>query len=346
MTDQRQVPPTRVAMAGFGAWGQMHARAVRAIEGAEVAAIFCHGDPSEKAAATLFPDVPRYRDYDAMLAAGGFDVACVTVPNHVHSRFAVAALDAGAHVVLEKPMGLTIDECDAVIAAARRNGRQVTLDHELRVSKQWGVVRDVVAAGDVGKVRYQNFTLFRYPFSQGSGGWRQDPARVGSWILEEMVHFYDLVLWYARENGLPSAVRAFGEPAGRGLVKNFGTLLEWRDGSTAFLTQTLQGFEHHTMLELAGTEGAVRTWWSAATARETQSAFELKVRRRGQSGAETIEVPRSGEVYELEENLRQAFIAFAEGRSPLPPEEAKASVVLCLAAEEAHATGRTITPAF
>ncbi|BBK44448.1 hypothetical protein STVA_44680 [Allostella vacuolata] len=341
MTDR-----TRVALGGFGAWGQMHARAVGAIEGAEVTAIFCHGERSEKVAAELFPDVPRFRDYGAMLAAGGFDVVSVTVPNHEHSRYAVEALDAGAHVVLEKPMGLTIDQCDAVIAAAKRNGRQVTLDHELRVSKQWGRVRDFVAAGEVGKVRYQNFTLFRYPFSQGSGGWRQDPARVGSWLLEEMVHFYDLVLWYARENGLPASVRGFGEPAARGMVRNFGTLLEWQDGSTAFLTQTLQGFEHHTMLELAGTEGAVRTWWSAATARETVSAFELKVRRRGQAAAETVEVPRSGEVYELEENLRQAFAAFREGRSPLPPEEAKASVVLCLAAEEAHATGRAVAPAF
>ena len=346
MTDRTQAARTRVAMGGFGAWGQMHARAIGAIEGAEVAAIFCHGDPSEKAAATLFPDVPRYRDYDAMLAAGGFDVVSVTVPNHVHSRYAVAALDAGAHVVLEKPMGLTLDECDAVIAAARRNGRQVTLDHELRVSHQWGAIRDIVAAGDVGQVRYQNFTLFRYPFSQGSGGWRQDPARVGSWILEEMVHFYDLVLWYARENGLPASVRAFGEPAGKGLVSNFGTLLEWQNGSTAFLTQTLAGFEHHTMLELAGTEGAVRTWWSGATARVTMSEYSLKVRRRGQADAETVSVPRSGEVFELEENLRRAFAAFREGRSPLPPEEARASVAVCLAAEEAHATGRAISPNF
>lgn len=340
------VAGTRVAMGGFGAWGQMHARAIGAIDGADVAAIFCHGERSEKAAAELFPDVPRYRDYDAMLAAGGFDVVSVTAPNHVHSRFAVAAMEAGAHVFLEKPMGLTLAECDAVIEAARRTGRQVTLDHELRVSGQWGAIRDIVAKGEVGRVRYQNFTLFRHPFRPGSGGWRHDPARVGSWILEEMVHFYDLVLWYARENGPPVQVRAFGEPAGEGLVANFGTLLEWADGSTAFLTQTLAGFEHHTMLELAGTDGAVRTWWSGSVARTLTPEYSLKVLRRGQTEAETVAIPKSGEVFELEENLRRAFAAFRENRSPLPPEEAKQSIAVCLAAEEAHASGRPVAPDF
>ena len=66
---------------------------------------------------------------------------------------------------------------------------------ELRVSKQWGAVHDMVARGDFGDLRYQHLSLFRRPFKTGSGGWRYDRARVGSWVLEELVHFIDLVLW-------------------------------------------------------------------------------------------------------------------------------------------------------
>ncbi len=81
---------TRVAIAGFGAWGQMHARAIAAIDNAEVVAIYCHGDTSEAAAIQNMPGARRYRDYDAMLRAGGIDVVNVTVPNHcprrVHNR--------------------------------------------------------------------------------------------------------------------------------------------------------------------------------------------------------------------------------------------------------------------
>lgn len=112
------------------------------------------------------------------------------------------------------------------------------------------------------------------------------------------------------------------------------------------LTQTLAGFEHHTMLELAGTDGAVRTWWSGAVARTLTPDYELKVLRRGRTEAETVAIPKSGEVFELEENLRRAFAAFGENRSPLPPEEAKQSIAVCLAAEEAHASGRPVAPMF
>jgi myo-inositol 2-dehydrogenase / D-chiro-inositol 1-dehydrogenase len=332
---------TRVAIAGFGAWGQMHARAIAAIDNAEVVAIYCHGDTSEAAATQNMPNARRYRDYEAMLRAGGFDVVNVTVPNYRHAEFTMAALEAGTHVFCEKPLGLTLAECDAVIAAEGRTGKLVALDHELRVSKQWGAVRELVANGDLGKVRYQHFSLFRHPFRQGSGGWRYDPDKVGSWILEELVHFYDLILWYAAENGTPVRVGALGNGRGGGLVDDFATTLEWADGSTAVLSQCLAGFEHHSLLEIAGTEGSVRTWWSGALDRTLTPTFELKAKRRG-GEVETVQVPLSGEVFELEENIRQAYAGFAKGVSILSPRETRASIAVCLAAEEAFRTGHAI----
>src|SRR4051794_26007735 len=76
---------SRIALAGFGAWGQMHARAIDAIDGATVVSVYCHSEASENAAAELLPAAHRFRDYAGMLAAGGFDVVDVTVPNHVHA---------------------------------------------------------------------------------------------------------------------------------------------------------------------------------------------------------------------------------------------------------------------
>jgi myo-inositol 2-dehydrogenase/D-chiro-inositol 1-dehydrogenase len=198
----------------------MHAQALATIDGAEIVSIYCHGDSSAKSAAELLPNARRFRDYAAMLAAGGFDVIDVTVPNFQHARFAVAALEAGANVFLEKPLGLTLSECEAVIEAAHRTGRRVALNHELRVSRQWGLVRELIAKGDLGRIRFQHFSLFRHPFRPGSGGWRHDPGRVGSWILEELVHFFDLVMWYAAENGLPSSVHAFSHGGNSGLTDN------------------------------------------------------------------------------------------------------------------------------
>jgi myo-inositol 2-dehydrogenase/D-chiro-inositol 1-dehydrogenase len=267
---------SRIALAGFGAWGQMHAQALATIEGAEIVSVYCHGGPSEAAASEYLPSARRFRDYSAMLAAGGFDVVDVTVPNFQHARFAVAALEADADVFLEKPLGLTLAECDAVIDASRRSGRHVALNHELRVSRQWGLVRDIVAKGELGRIRYQHFSLFRHAFRPGSGGWRHDPARVGSWILEELVHFFDLVMWYATENGMPTSVHTFSHGGNSGLTDNLQVILRWQDDSLAVLSQCLTGFEHHTLLEVAGDKGAIRTWWSGRARQDASSGVRTQ----------------------------------------------------------------------
>ncbi|MFC7397112.1 Gfo/Idh/MocA family protein [Chelatococcus sp. GCM10030263] len=337
--------PMRVALAGFGAWGQMHARAVSAIPDAELTAVFCHGDASAEVAANALPGVPVFRSYEEMLTAGGFDAVIVAVPNNLHAAFAMKALEAGAHVVLEKPLGLTLAECDAVLATADKAGRRVAVNHELRVSHQWGRVRALIAAGDLGRVTHQHFSLFRHPFRPGSGGWRRDAARVGSWMLEELVHFVDLVLWYARENGPPVRLQARASGSHgtiAGLSDTVSVLITWADGSTALVTQCLAGFQHHTLLEIAGDAGAIRTWWAGAFDRTASPEFALHVRRRDASEVETVEVPRSGEIFELKENLTRAFAGFRTGDLVMQPAEARTAVALCLAVERSIAEAESV----
>lgn len=336
-----KLPPTRIALAGFGAWGQMHARAIRAINGAEVVAVLARSPLARAAASTEIPGVRLYEDYAQMLGDDGIDVVHVVLPNDAHARAAIDALDAGKHVVLEKPLGLTLAECDAVVAASARSGRLLAVNHELRVSRQWGAVQQMVTRGDFGVVQHQHFSLFRKPFKTGAGGWRHDPARVGSWVLEELVHFIDLVLWYGAGNGLPNRVHAFGADPGQRLSDQFSVVLQWPGGEFALLNQCLNGFEHHTVLEIAGSHGALRTWWSGTMDRTFTPEFEMKL-RRGDGEVETITIPLSGEVFELEENLRQALAGFARGHSILPAREARASVQVSLAAEQSLALGRPV----
>ncbi len=343
-----QAPDMTVALAGFGAWGQMLAQALATIDGTRILSVYCHSEASEAAARGQLPRALRFRDYEEMLKAVPADVVCVTVPNHLHADFAVAALTRGAHVFLEKPLGLSLQECDAVIRASRESGRAVTLDHEFRVSRQWGAVRALIEKGEIGRLRSQRFILFRRPFRLGSGGWRHDPARVGSWILEEVVHFVDLALWYARENGKPTRLRAVGT-GGRlkeGLFETLTLELFWEDGSAAIISQCLTGFEHHLVLEATGTEGGVRSWWSGAMDRTLTPSFEVKIRRKGQDPmgpADVLPIPHSGEAFELQENLRYALEGFRENRSILPPEEARASIAICLAAAEAARSGKVVS---
>lgn len=333
--------PTRVAIAGFGAWGQMHAQAIRAIGGAEVVAVLARSDDARAAAARVVPQASVVGELDQLLRLDGIDVVNVTLPNHLHAATAVRALESGRHVFLEKPLGLNLADCDAVIGAARRAGRQVAVNYELRVSHQWGMVHERIAQGDLGRLRYQHLSLFRKPFRSGAGGWRYDPARVGSWVLEELVHFIDLVLWYAEADGMPVRVTTYGGRPGEPLADHQTAVLQWRSGATAVLSQCLGGFEHHTVFEAAGSDGALRTWWSGVMDRTTTPTFELKL-RRGDADAVTLAVPVSGEVFELEEHLRQAYAGFAQGRSVLPPELARRSIVVALALDESLVQGRPV----
>jgi myo-inositol 2-dehydrogenase/D-chiro-inositol 1-dehydrogenase len=332
---------SRIALAGFGAWGAMHARAIDAIDAARIVAVYCHSERSTAAVAEIIPEARCYSNYQEMLDQGGFEVVDICVPNHVHAQFAIAALNGGANVFLEKPLGITVDECDRVIDAAKRNGGLVALNHELRVSHQWGKVRQIISQKNIGKVRYQHLSLFRHAFRQGSGGWRYDSAKVGSWILEELVHFFDLVIWYARENGKPVRVTAFGNGTNNQLTDNFSAVLEWADGSVAVLSQCLSGFEHHTLLEVAGEDGGVRTWWSGALDRTMHPDFELKVKSKD-GDVEVISIPKSGEVFELEENIRSALQGFGKGKSILPPEEARIAIEVCSAAEKSYRIGSAV----
>ncbi len=336
--------PIRIALAGFGAWGRMHVKAISEIAGAEVGAVLCHSESAAQAARELLPEAPQYSDYHEMLAKCDCSIVDVTVPNNLHAEFAIAALTAGKHVFLEKPIGLDLASCAAVAVAAKRAGRMVAVNHELRVSHQWGAVRQFTEQGALGKIRFQHFSLFRHPFRRGSGGWRYDRERVGSWVLEELVHFFDLILWYGRENGLPQTVYATGTGVEGGHFDNIVATLNWTDGSVAQLSQCLSGFQHHALLEVGGSDGALRTWWSGAMDRTEHPEFALTLKRRGSDETEVCQIAQSGEIFELKANLANAIEVFRTGRGNLlGPEEASQAIAVCLAAEQSATTGE-ITP--
>jgi myo-inositol 2-dehydrogenase/D-chiro-inositol 1-dehydrogenase len=331
----------RIGLAGFGAWGRLHAQVYAQLPGAELAAIFCHGDATAKAAASAHPEAVLVRSFEDLIALP-LDVVAITAPNHLHARYAIEALRAGKHVILEKPLGTTLAECDAVLAAVQESGRKVAVNHELRVSHQWRQVREVIASGEIGRVAHQHLSLFRRPFRPGSGGWRQDPARVGSYSLEELVHFVDLVMWYARENGLPHRVTARSSD-GSAMPQTLSALLDWEDGSTALVTQCLAGFQHHSLLEIAGDTGAIRTSWSGAFDRAEHPSFSLWVQAAGENDARERAIAFSGELFELEQNLAAALASFAGAQETLNPAEARNAVALCLAIDEAGRTGEPVS---
>jgi myo-inositol 2-dehydrogenase/D-chiro-inositol 1-dehydrogenase len=334
----------RFGLIGYGAWGRHHAAAIARAPGTSLAAIACASEATAAAARADHPEVPVHRDYRALLQDPAIEAVDVAVPNHLHAEIGAAALAAGKDVLLEKPMATTLGDCDRLLAAAARHGRVLSIGHELRLSSQWGAIKRLIEAGEIGEPRYALVTLFRFPYRRGSGGWRYDPGRVGSWILEEPVHFFDFVMWYFERWGDPRSVLAVGNAAAgvAAMADNFSAILRFSGERYAVITQTLAGFEHHHTVEIVGSQGAIRTWWAGAQDRTRHPAFELKVQRRGQSECEVLDIGASGEVFELEEEIAQTAAAFRAGRPLVSGEEARKRIAVCLDAERSLREGREI----
>ena len=95
-------------------------------------------------------------------------------------------------------------------------------------------------------------------------------------------------------------------------------------------------------MEIAGTEGSVRTWWSGVMDRTREPTFELKVQRRGRTECETVPLDASGEIFELEEELRQTVAPFRARRPLYSGAEARKRVAVCLEAERSLRDGREV----
>jgi myo-inositol 2-dehydrogenase/D-chiro-inositol 1-dehydrogenase len=336
--------PVRFGLIGYGAWGRHHAQAIARAPGARLTAIACRTGATAAVARGDFPDAVVHLGYRELLERPDVDAVSIALPIDLHAEVGVAALERGKDVLLEKPMAATAADCDRLIAAARASGRVLSIGHELRLSAQWGRIKALIDAGDLGEPLYMALTLFRFPYRRGADGWRYERPRVGSWILEEPVHAFDFALWYFERWGDPTSVLAAGNSrrGEEGLYENFSALVRFPGGRHALITQTLAGFEYHQVMEVVGTDGAVRGWWSGALDRTREPAFGLAVRRRGAPHPEAIPVHRSGELFELEDQLALTVTAFHERRALVSGEEARKRVVMCLEAERSLREGREV----
>jgi myo-inositol 2-dehydrogenase / D-chiro-inositol 1-dehydrogenase len=330
----------KLGLVGYGAWGRHHARALAAAPSAQLGAIASSGSQ----ASIDWPGVKLHRDWQALVADPSIKAVVVAVPNHLHASVALAALNAGKHVLLEKPMALSLAECDALAEAALRSGRVLSIGHELRVSTQWGRMGALIAEGAIGRVQAVNLTLFRFPYRQGSQGWRYDSARVGSWLLEEAVHHADLALLWLAASGPPVRVHAVAVGPAE-MARALTATVEFADGALASINLTVGGFEHHFAASVVGSDGALRATWSAAMDRADVAQASLALfRGRAAPGerAEVIPFARSGEIFELETQAEATIQGFRRGQALVSPAEGRAAVALCLLAERSAREGRAV----
>jgi predicted dehydrogenase len=330
---------------GFGGWGRMHGQAIELTDGANLVAIAVPSEASREEARRLHPAAKVYDHHEAMLADGGLDFVAVVSPNDTHSEIATAALESGCHVLVEKPMALSLRDCQRLVDLADRHKRLLVVGHELRLSSQWGEIKRLIESSAIGTPLHVLVELSRKPYRLGSAGWRYDLSRVGSWVLEEPVHFFDLARWYLAEHGEAETIYATAnsiDESRPALQDNFSAVLRYASGAYAVVTQTLAAFEHHQTVKVTGTKGSLSASWSGAMDRTLEPVFSLK-HHDGERLHDLTPQRMSGEVFELRAQMEMCVnLVRAGGKPAATGEDGLWSVGLCLAAEESARSGQVV----
>ena len=178
-----------VLVVGCGSMGSSHARAYHEIDGFHVTGVVSRGAASRTALAAEL-GVPAYDSFEQGIAAGGVQVVSVNTHPDSHYRYAMAALQAGCHLFVEKPLATTVAEAQEIAATARARGRKVVVGYILRHHPSWRTFIDHARGLGTPLVMRMNLN------QQSSGaGWRghRNLMRSMSPIVDCGVHYVDVM---------------------------------------------------------------------------------------------------------------------------------------------------------
>jgi UDP-N-acetylglucosamine 3-dehydrogenase len=329
----------KVGILGAGFMGSTHARAFA--KQAEVEIVAISSRSAEKAAA-LAQEVgaEAMTDHLALATDPRVDAISNTLPTHLHQEMTIAALNAGKHVFLEKPMGLSVEECDAMIVAAQQNGRLLMLAHVLRFWPEYMALVDFVKSGELG--RPLSATAKRLSARPAWGDWFANPEWTGGAVLDLQVHDLDTLNWLF---GTPQTIYSRGQKGMFGGWDHALTLVDYGEVK-AFAEGTIlmpDGYPFTMTLWVLCEKGSVEyTFRAGGTGVETgtSSGTSLMVYEAGQD-PRSLSAP-GGDGYESQ------VAAFVEcvrtGRAPEQGtmEQGRLAVQTSLAARRSLETGEVV----
>lgn len=225
----------RIAFAGTGWASKVHAKAAQAASEAELVAVVNHRAESRSAFAAEFGIPRQYQDVASLLADGDIDALIVSTPNYLHAPQTIAALSAGVHVMVEKPMAMNATEAKQMLDAAYRSGACLMLAHCFRFDPEIVWLREQLSLGQVGQiVRTKSYGVH---VAWGPAGWFVDRRYAGGGALVDMgIHAIDATRFLLGDPQPESVYARIGTYYKDLEVDDTGVILiNWRDGVTSYV---------------------------------------------------------------------------------------------------------------
>jgi len=336
---------------GCGMISEYHARAIAELENGELRAVSSRSETNAKKLTDAY-GVPWDADYRSLVERPEVDIVCVCTPSGAHLEPALAASQAGKHVVVEKPLEVTLERCDRLIAACEENGVQLCAIFPSRFQDVTQTLKRAVDAGRFGRLTVGDCynKWWRDQAYYDSGGWR------GTWeldgggaLMNQAIHAVDLLQWFM---GPVDSICAFTDTLCHERIEVEDTAvaaLRFQSGALGVIEATtsiypgeLRRIEVHGDAGSAVIESEYVTEWTFRDERpEDADIRERYAPKEGLSGG--VADPRAITHEYHRRQLADFLDALDRGAEPLVHgREGRRAVEIILAIYESSRTGRTV----
>lgn len=338
--------PVDIGVIGTGQRGRRHIEFLREAGGARIVALADSHVPSLTGAQSLLPgnaaETCVYRDWVDLLDDDRIEAVIVALPNHLHTEVAIAALQRGKHVLLEKPVALSVADCRRLLAADRESRGILQIGLELRYATVVRHLRAAIDGGAIGEPRLAWCHEFRVPFREKVDGWILDPSRSGGTFVEKNCHHFDLLSWFLGVE--PTRVAAFGggdvvyrdQP---GMADNAWVIVDHESGKRASLGVSMFSAFHRLEFGILGESGLLTADFSTREVTLTRPDGRKETKAIADPASGRIAEHGGADLLQAEDFLR----AVATGDRPsVTLQDGVRSLLIALAAQQALDTGEVI----
>ena len=349
---------------GCGMIAHFHAEAIKRMKGSRLVSCFSSNPASADAFAAAHAGVTPYHDLDQMLADPSLNIVCICTPSGAHLEPAVKAAQAKKHVVIEKPMEITLKRCDAILDACHRNGVMLCPIFQSRFSPANIALKEAITEGRFGKLTlgdtfvkwWRTQPYYDGPQPKGSKtpvktGWR------GTWNLDgggaymnQAIHNVDLLYWLMGDIAEVNAVTATlaherieVEDIGVAAVKFKNGAVGTITASTAVWPGLLKKTEIHGTTGSAIVEQDEVLLWQFEKSKPKDRGIVDKLMNKGE-GTGGASDPKAISYVGHMEQLKDFVKAIQLGKKPkISGEEGRKAVEIVLAIYQSAWTGKRVT---
>lgn len=333
---------------GCGVISDTHLDAIRLLPNARVIAVCDTREPAAKTKAEKY-GCDYYTDLGEMLKREDLHVVNVVVPSGLHARLGIQCAEAGKHVICTKPIDITLERIDNLIAAAARNNVLVGATHQSRGFTAYKRLKQAIVEGRLGKLLYGSAIVPWFRSEEYySDGWHGTKALDGGGaLINQSIHYIDLLIWML---GNPKQVFGWAENLGHKTLEVedcASAVVKFENGAHGVIqgtTCTYAGHPHR--LEIHGSKGNVIIAGDEIALWEVEGEPVESNPGAGRAGGSAD--PRMGMLGEAvaahAEQIGDLLAAIEEGRQPrLNGQEARRAVELIMAIYRASESGQVVT---